>query len=102
MSKEVNLLAVLEKLKTEKPEVAMAINNLRTTIINNSALDQKTNALVGIGIAVAIKDKNALAGHIEIAKQSGASKEEIESCILMATPAIGVPAVLEALSITWE
>lgn len=102
MAENLDLLAVLTKLQDEKPEVAQAIGNLRTAVINNSRLDEKTNSLVALGIAVATKDCNVLTGHIKIAQEAGASQEEIVSCILLAAPAIGVPATLSALAIAWE
>ncbi|MEG6616673.1 carboxymuconolactone decarboxylase family protein [Peptococcaceae bacterium 1198_IL3148] len=97
-----DLIAVLNQLQAEKPEVAQAIGNLRTTVINNSTLDEKTNGLVALGISVATKDPSALVGHIKLAQQAGASKDEVVSCILLATPAIGVPATLTALATAWD
>jgi alkylhydroperoxidase/carboxymuconolactone decarboxylase family protein YurZ len=102
MPTNVDLISVLNKLQTEKPEVAKAIGNLRTTVINHSTLDEKTNALVALGISVATKDCNALIGHIKLAQQAGANEEEVISCILLAAPAIGVPATLTALAVAWD
>lgn len=97
-----DLLKILEKLHEEKPEVADMIVGLRKAILTCSSLDSKTINLVAIGIATAIRDQNALAGHIKLAKQSGASKDEVISAILVALPSAGVPATLAALPVAWE
>ncbi len=93
----VDLAMVLQTLQGDKPEVASAISNVRNVILQSSSLDQKTNALVGLGIAVALKDQNAVYGHIKIAKQAGATKDEVVSTILLAIPSCGAPAALAAL-----
>lgn len=61
------------------------------------ALDSKTANLVAVGIATAIRNQDALDGHIKLAKQAGASKDEVISAILVALPSVGVPATLAAL-----
>lgn len=101
-SSVVDLAGVLKTLQGEKPEVVSAIGNLRSVVLQNSVLDQKTNALVGVGIAVALKDQNAIYGHIIIAKQAGATEDEVISTILLAIPSCGAPAALDALPLAWD
>ena len=98
----VDLATVLHTLQGDKPEVVSAVSNLRNVILQTSTLDQKTNALVGLGIAVALKDQNAISGHIKIAKQAGATEDEVVSTILLAIPSCGAPAALDALPLVWD
>lgn len=98
----IDLSLVLKRLQEEKPDVAFAIINLRSVIQKDSVLDPKTSALIGIGVAVALKDQNAIAGHIKLAKKIGATQDEVISTILSTAPSCGAPAVLEALPIAWE
>lgn len=105
MSKDTNsadLFSVLARLKTEKPGVAEAIVNLREAIQNNSVLSPKTANLVAVGIATALKNTDALAGHIYLAKEAGLERDEVISAILQAIPSCGVPAVLAALPVAWR
>jgi len=97
-----DLLKVLGQLQEENPRVAEAIINLRKSIMESSALDPKTANLVTVGIATAIKNQDALLGHIQLAKQAGASRDEVVSAILLAIPSGGVPAALAALPLAWE
>lgn len=97
-----DLLKVLNKLQDEKPEVAAAIGNLRQTLLANASLDAKTANLVAIGIATASRNQDALTGHINMAKEAGASKDEVVGAIFLAIPSGGVPAGLAALPLAWE
>ncbi|HAP31935.1 MAG TPA: carboxymuconolactone decarboxylase family protein [Firmicutes bacterium] len=96
------LFDLLARLKTESPGVAEAIVNLREAIQKNSALDSKTANLIAVGIATALKNTDALAGHISMAKDAGAGRDEVISAILLAIPSCGVPAVLAALPVAWH
>ncbi|PHJ38822.1 hypothetical protein P378_07540 [Desulforamulus profundi] len=81
-----DLLKVLERLREEKPEVAAAIGNLRQAVLANATLDVKTANLVAIGIAAAIRNQDALTGHIKLAKEAGAAKDEVIGAVLLAIP----------------
>ncbi|SHF42959.1 carboxymuconolactone decarboxylase family protein [Desulforamulus putei] len=97
-----DLLKTLERLQEEKPEVAAAIGHLRQAVLANSSLDAKTANLVAIGIATAMRNQDALMGHIKMAKAAGAGKDEVIGAILLAIPSSGVPGALAALSLAWE
>lgn len=96
------LLQVLERLKQEQPEVAVAIGQLRETILSHAALDAKTANLVSIGIAAALRNAEALKGHIHLARAAGATREEITGAILLSLPSAGIPGALAALGQFWE
>jgi AhpD family alkylhydroperoxidase len=97
-----DLSQVMERLSREQPEVAGAIQSLRGAILKSSPLDRKTANLVAIGVATAMRNREALAGHLTLAKEAGATREEVVSAILLALPSGGVPAALSALPLAWE
>lgn len=97
-----DLFQIMERLSQEQPEVAGAILSLRGAILKSSPLDQKTANLVAVGIATAMRNNEALAGHLKLAKEAGATREEVVSAILLALPSSGVPAALTALPLAWE
>ena len=105
MGKDLNpteLFAVFARLKTENPAVTESIVCLREAIHKSSALDSKTANLVAIGIATALKNEDALAGHLYLAREAGVGRDEAISAILLAIPSCGVPAALAALPVAWR
>ncbi|GAB6158903.1 hypothetical protein JCM39194_21030 [Desulfotomaculum varum] len=97
-----DLTKVLQKLQEEKPAVAAAIGNLRQAVMMNSSLDDKTANLIAIGIATALRNPDALKGHLKLASAAGAGRDEVIGAVLMAIPGGGVPAALAALPAVWE
>lgn len=59
-------------------------------------LSPKTRELIKIGIEVARKRHGGLVAHISRARKAGASKAEVYQAILLATPLVGMPDVLDA------
>lgn len=97
-----DLMTILQKLQQEKPGVAGAVVQLRKAIGEASALDPKTSNLVAVGIGTALRNPDVVTGHIKLAKEAGASRDEVISAILLALPSGGVPAALTALPLAWE
>ena len=66
------------------------------------ALDEKTSHLVYIGVLAALRLVSGVPFHVKLAKQAGASREEVVSAILIGLPAAGngvtqaLPAALAA------
>ncbi len=54
-----------------------------------SALDKKTEELAYLAVLAALRLESAVALHIRLAKQAGASREEVISAILVGLPAAG-------------
>ena len=78
------------------PEIWKAYGWLRDACDHEGPLDEKTRELVKIGMETAGGRKGGLAAHIHRARRAGAAKGEILQAILLATPLVGMPAVLDA------
>lgn len=78
------------------PELWKAYHWLRDACDHEGPLDLKTRELVKVGIETACLRKGGLTAHIHRARKAGASQEEILQTILLATPLVGMPAVLDA------
>jgi alkylhydroperoxidase/carboxymuconolactone decarboxylase family protein YurZ len=67
-----------------------------------SALDRKTESLAYLAVLAALRLESGVPFHVAVAKEAGASREEIISAILVGLPAAGnavtqaLPAALEA------
>jgi alkylhydroperoxidase/carboxymuconolactone decarboxylase family protein YurZ len=55
-----------------------------------SALDEKTAALAYLAVLAAQRSEGGIPFHVRVAKQSGASREEVVSAILIGLPAAGL------------
>ena len=81
---------------TEAPEHAQAWGGLVQSLAQSSALDPKTRELAYLSVLAALRLKSGVPFHVVAAKNSGASREEVISAILMGLPAAG-SAVTQAL-----
>ena len=67
-----------------------------------SALDNKTASLAYIAVLAALRMESGVPFHVKLARQAGASRDEVISAILVGLPAAGhgltqvLPAALEA------
>jgi alkylhydroperoxidase/carboxymuconolactone decarboxylase family protein YurZ len=67
-----------------------------------SALDKKTEELAYLAVLAALRLEGGLAFHVHMAKQAGASRDEVLSAVLIGLPAAGnqvvqvLPAALAA------
>lgn len=84
-------------LKEESPRVAEAFDGLIAAVSSDGGLDTKTRQLIFIGIKASQGDSRAVAAHVPMAKQAGASREEIRGAILMTLPATGVQGITTCL-----
>lgn len=87
----------MEIFKNEAPEVAKAFNGLITSLIATKGLDQKTKQLIYIAMKASMGDVMAVKAHIPMAKQSGATKEEVVDAILMTLAVSGIRGVVTCL-----
>lgn len=78
------------------PEVWKAYHWLRDACDHEGPLDLRTRELIKIGIETACQRRGGLNAHIHRARKAGATKEEVLQAILLATPLVGMPAVLDA------
>ncbi|HSF82271.1 MAG TPA: carboxymuconolactone decarboxylase family protein [Anaerolineales bacterium] len=73
----------------EAPQHAQAWGAMVQGLANASALDNKTAALAYLAVLAALRLESGIPFHVQVARQSGASREEIISAILVGLPATG-------------
>jgi len=88
----------------EAPGHAQAWAKMVSGLSEANVLDPKTTALVYIGVLAALGLENGIPFHVGIAKNAGATKEEIIHTALIALPAAGhkVTQVLPAIVASFE
>lgn len=86
-----------EILQKEAPEVACAFYGMVEALKDMSGLDAKTKQLVYIGIKSSLGDAVAIFYHIAMAKELGATREEIRDTILVTLSVCGLKGVSSCL-----
>jgi len=76
------------------PEVGGAYTDLSRACKAAGPLDERTAELVKIGISVGAAMEGATRSHVRKALAAGATREEIEHALLMATTTLGFPAMM--------
>lgn len=74
---------------SEAPQQAQAWGKLVQGLASASALDKKTAALAYLAVLAALRLESGVPFHVQSAKQTGASREEVISAILVGLPAAG-------------
>jgi len=104
MSDNVPLISnAFQAFMTEAPDHAQSWGKMVQGLAGASALDQKTSALAYLAVLAALRLESGVPFHVKAARDSGATREEIISAILVGLPAAGhvvtqsLPAALEAL-----
>lgn len=87
----------IELFQQEAPEVAVAFNNLIRAVAGSGGLDGKTKQLIYIAMKAAAGDDGAVRAHIPMAKQMGATREEVVDAILMTLTVSGIRGVVTCL-----
>lgn len=90
----VNPLAVF---MDETPEVFQGFDTLMKSISSTKGLDAKTKQLVYIGIQSALGEVDTIRFHVPMAKEAGATKEEIKDAISLTTAVCGLKGVMSCL-----
>ncbi|HEX3052353.1 MAG TPA: carboxymuconolactone decarboxylase family protein [Aggregatilineaceae bacterium] len=87
---------------TEAPKHAEAWGQMVQALDQASALDKKTEELAYLAVLAALRMESGVPFHVKMAKQAGASREEVISALLVGLPAAGhsvtqvLPAALAA------
>jgi AhpD family alkylhydroperoxidase len=87
------------------PKHAQAWMSAVQALDNASALDKKTEELAYLAVLAALRLESGVPFHTQLAKQKGASREEVISAILIGLPAAGnavtqvLPAALAAYDV---
>ena len=87
---------LLDDFEKQFPEIWGAYTQLKTACDRGGPLDRKTSELIRIGISVAMEHEGGLIAHISQARKAGASEEEIQHAIVLATGLAGLPPTLKA------
>jgi alkylhydroperoxidase/carboxymuconolactone decarboxylase family protein YurZ len=87
----------LEIFQKEAPEVANAFDGLIEALKSSTGLDPKTKQLVYIGIKSSMGETTAIYYHVLMAKNLGATREEIKDTILITLSVCGLKGVASCL-----
>ena len=84
-------------LAEEAPDTLAAFTNMTEKLQNNGGLDVKMFNLIYIGIQATRGEVGSVCGHTIMAKQAGATREEIRDTILLTFMTIGINGVAACL-----
>jgi alkylhydroperoxidase/carboxymuconolactone decarboxylase family protein YurZ len=87
----------MEIFQKEAPEVAKAFDELIRSIVASKGLDEKTKQLIYIAMKASSGDETAVKFHVPMAKQLGATKEEVIDAILLTLTVSGIKGVASCL-----
>lgn len=87
----------MEVFQKEAPRVAEAFNNLIVELSSTGGLDAKTRQLIYIGMKAMQGDTAAVIAHTPMAKQAGATKEELKDTVLLTLTVSGIKGVISCL-----
>ena len=90
MSNQSSLISnAFQTFLSEAPQQAQAWGTMVQGLAKASVLDKKTAALAYLAVLAALDMESGIPFHVQTAKQSGASREEVISAILVGLPAAG-------------
>jgi alkylhydroperoxidase/carboxymuconolactone decarboxylase family protein YurZ len=87
----------LDIFRKEAPAVAGAFDNLIQSIVAGEGLDEKTKQLIYIALKAADGDTAALSFHVPMAKQLGATRQEVSGAIILTLTVCGLKGVTSCL-----
>jgi len=93
----VYLPKVYEKFSQEFPEVFESYNQLGLSARKAGPLDQKTQSLVKLGIALGANSRGAVMSHTRKALEAAATREEILQTVLLGLTTTGFPNMIAAM-----
>ncbi|MEX2564728.1 MAG: carboxymuconolactone decarboxylase family protein [Cyclobacteriaceae bacterium] len=85
--------------KEQFPEVSQAYYNLGKAVHSAGPLDDKTRALIKLGISCGAQKEGAVHSHTRKALDAGCTKAEIHQLVLLLLPTLGLPSMMAAM--TW-
>jgi AhpD family alkylhydroperoxidase len=87
----------MEVFQDEAPEVAQAFGGLIQAVSRMPALKPKVKQLIYIAIRASQGETTAVTSHVPMAKQAGATRDELKEAILMTTTVCGIKGVASCL-----
>ncbi len=88
---------IYERFQEEFPEVFRDYRQLGVSTRKAGPLDEKTQDLVKLGIAVGANSRGAVMSHTRKARAAGATPEEILHVVLLALTTTGFPNMIAAM-----
>jgi len=95
-------LSPLTVFANEAPAVATAFNNLVDALRQTNGLDEKTKHLIYIAMKAGTGDTTAVYYHVPMAKQLGATRDEIKDAILLTLTVYGLQPVASCLPLALQ
>jgi len=92
----------LQTFVEEAPEVQKAYAGFIQSLIAAEGLDQKTKQLIYIGMKMIADDERAVMMHVPMAKNAGATREEVKTTVLLGLSVIGLKAASKYLLLALE
>ncbi|NOY58298.1 MAG: carboxymuconolactone decarboxylase family protein [Calditrichaeota bacterium] len=92
----------LQIFADESPKVQKAYAAFIQSLIDMEGLDTKTKQLIYIGMKMVADDERAVKMHVPMAKNAGATREEIKATALLGLSVIGLKAASKFLPIVLE
>ena len=86
---ESKISLAFQTFMSDAPQHAQAWATLVQELGEASALDKKTQALAYLAVLAALGRESGIPFHVDLARQAGASREEMISAILIGLPAAG-------------
>lgn len=80
------------------PAIGDAYASMGEAVSEAGPLDNKTQALIKIGIAIGAKMEGAVHSQTRKALEAGATPDEIRHAVLQATTTVGFPAMMAGMS----
>lgn len=91
-----------EVFAKEFPTLAARFDDLVDAQRNLPGLDAKTKQLINIAIQTAIRNSRGVRFHAAMARQAGATRQEVAGAVAMNLHLTGLAAVLDSLSAALE
>ena len=85
--------------REEYADIWQAYDQLGAAVHAGGPLDERTRALVKLGLAIGTQQEGAVHSHVRKSLAAGAGPAEIRHVALLAIPTMGFPATMAAL--TW-
>lgn len=92
----------LQTFVDEAPEIQKAYASFIQSLIADKGLDNKTKQLIYIGMKMIADDERAVKMHVPMAKNAGATKEEVKTTVLLGLSVIGMKAASKYLPLVLD
>ena len=92
----------LQIFADESPEIQKAYAGFIQSLINDKGLDNKTKQLIYIGMKMVADDERAVKMHVPMAKNAGATREEVKTAVLLGLSVIGMKAASKYLPLVLD